>query len=214
MNRLRYRGFYRRHLPHVQPPGATIFVTFRLAGSVPRSVGESLTQEADRCRRLLQTIDDPEERRRRSYTDLNRLFGKWDAVLDAASAGPSWLGRGEVARLVADALRRGDGRDYELLAFCIMPNHVHVVVTPLQTEEGSYHSLSSIMRSLKGRSAREANLVLGRRGAFWQHENYDHVVRDEAELVRIISYVFGNPVKAGLADRSEQWEWSYSRCEL
>ena len=70
------------------------------------------------------------------------------------------------------------------------------------------------MRSLKGRTVREANLVLGRRGAFWQHENYDHVVRDEAELGRIVTYVLGNPVKAGLAARREEWEWSYCEYEL
>ena len=67
-----------------------------------------------------------------------------------------------------------------------------------------YRSLSSIMRSLNGRTAREANFALGRSGTFWEHENYDHVVRDEAELGRIITYVLGNPVKAGLADRPEE----------
>lgn len=214
MNTLRYRQSYRRHLPHIQPPGATLFVTFRLAGSVPGSAIERLSQEADRYRRVLETIGDQGERRRRSYNDLNRLFGQWDSALDQPSAGPSWLGRAEVARLVAEELHVCDGRDYDLHAFCIMPNHVHAVFTPLQTEKGTYHSLSSIMHSLKGRTAREANLVLGRRGTFWEHENYDHVVRDEVELGRIITYVLENPVKAGLADRREDWEWSYCKCEL
>jgi putative transposase len=72
---------------------------------------------------------------------------------------------------------------------------------------------TSMMRSLKGRTARYANLVPGRRGTFWQHENYDHVVRDEAELGRIIAYVLGNPVKAGLARTLAEWQWSYFKYE-
>jgi putative transposase len=214
LNMLRYKRFYRRHLPHFQPPGATLFVTYRLAGSVPRCVAERLSQEAKRRQRVLDSIGDPEERRRWCYIELNRLFGKWDAVLDGAEAGPSWLGSPKVARLVAEALHSRDGREYDLVAFCIMPNHVHVVFAPLCRVDGSYHSLSSIMRSLKGRTARQANLVPGRRGAFWQHENYDHVVRDEAELSRIITYVLENHVKAGLASSHDEWEWGYSKFAL
>ena len=56
--------------------------------------------------------------------------------------------------------------------------------------------------------------MLGRSGAFWQHENYDHVVRDEAELNRIVAYVLDNPVRAGLAQSREEWKWSYSQYEL
>jgi len=80
--------------------------------------------------------------------------------------------------------------------------------------DGSHHSVSSIMRSLKGRTARQANLVIGRRGTFWQHENYDHVVRDEGELGRIITYVLENPVKARLVQARDEWRWSYSKYEL
>jgi len=214
MGRLGYREFYRRHLPHIQPPGATLFVTFRLAGSLPESAVERLSRVAGFNRRVQEASSGPEERPRRAHTDLERLLGRWDAALDEASAAPSWLGCADVARLVAQALYAGDGCDYDLGAFCIMPNHVHAVFTPLQTREGSYRSLSSIMRSLKGRTARDANVLLGRSGAFWEHENYDHVVRDEAELDRIITYVLGNPVKAGLADRPEEWEWRYCKHRL
>jgi putative transposase len=214
VNRLRYKRFYRRQLPHHQPPGATVFVTLRLAGSVPRLESERLSKEAERWQRTLDSVADPEERRRRVYTELNRLFGKWDAVLDGARTGPSWLGHPGVASLVAKALHDHDGCEYDLLAFCIMPNHVHVVFTPLRRDDGTYHSLSSIMRALKGPTARKANLALGRSGSFWQHENYDHVVRDEAELARITAYVLDNPVKAGLTGSRGEWEWSFSNHEL
>ncbi|MBE7554915.1 MAG: transposase [Anaerolineales bacterium] len=95
-----------------------------------------------------------------------------------------------------------------------MANHVHVVYTPLRKEDDSYHALSAIMQSLKGRTASKANSLLGRRGDFWQHENYDHVVRDEAEFQRIIRYVLNNPVKAGFVQKWQDWPWTYSKYPL
>ena len=65
------------------------------------------------------------------------------------------------------------------------------------------------MKNIKSYSAREANKILGRRGSFWQAESYDHIVRDEDELERIIKYVIYNPVKAGLVDRWEDWKHTY-----
>jgi putative transposase len=190
-----------------------LFVTFRLAGSLPESVEQSLVHKGQPGGKAQGVTNDSGERSRQTYTEMRRSFARWDDALDRAEGGASWLGRADVARLMSGTLHRGDGRQYDLLAFCIMPNHVHAVFAPLRKGDGSYHSLSSIMRSLKGRSARYANLVLGRRGTFWQHENYDHVVRDEQELSRIIAYVLGNPVKAGLAQTPAEWQWSYSKYE-
>ena len=69
--------------------------------------------------------------------------------------------------------------------------------------------MTDILRLIKGSTAREANKILNRRGAFWQHESYDRVVRDEKELNRIIWYTINNPVKAGLVKNAEDWKWSY-----
>jgi len=74
--------------------------------------------------------------------------------------------------------------------------------------------VSRIMMSLKRHTAFEANKLLGRSGAFWQDESYDHVVRDREELGRIIEYVLDNPIQAGLAHSRRAWQWSYSRYEL
>ena len=70
---------------------------------------------------------------------------------------------------------------------------------------------TTIMQPLKGYTARKANRLLGRSGAFWQHESYDHVVRNASEWQRIITYVFNNPIKAGLMDQWQKWQWSYYR---
>lgn len=214
MSRLQYREYYRRHLPHIQWPGATLFVTSRLAGSIPAQLRRRLVAEAEQGEAALTRIVDPQARARQAYRQHEHFFARWDKILDAAGTGPLWLRDPQVADLVARALHHRDGRVYQLEAFCIMPNHVHVVFAPLPRDDGTYHALSVIMHSLKRHTARQANLLLGRRGTFWQDESYDHVIRDEREFRRIIRYVADNPVKAGLVTRPGEWEWSYCRYDL
>jgi len=83
-----------------------------------------------------------------------------------------------------------------------MPNHVHAIVRVFPT-----HTLSEILHSWKSYTAKEANRILRARGAFWQREYYDHLLRDEAEFERAVKYVVENPVKAGLKD----WDWVWER---
>jgi putative transposase len=106
--------------------------------------------------------------------------------------------------VVTDALDQGaaEYRLYNLLAWVIMPNHVHVVFDPLR-------DLPKITRWIKGSTARTANLLLGRTGQpFWQYESYDHCVRTSQELTRVIHYVEHNPVNAGLVKSIDDWPWS------
>ncbi|GAB4159858.1 MAG: hypothetical protein Fur0021_31170 [Candidatus Promineifilaceae bacterium] len=145
------------------------------------------------------------------YQEQNRLFGQMNRYLDSTPDGPHWLKQPAVAQAVAGSLHHRREQVYDLDTFCIMSNHVHLVFTPLPKEDNSYHSLSSIMHSLKLYTARCANTILQRSGGFWQKESYDHVVRDEAELGRIRSYVLANPVRAGLVSAWNEWEWSFSR---
>ena len=204
-----HREFYRRHLPHWQPDGATLFITFRLAGSLPQTVIAELLAERERQERALASIDDTTIRQEKAYLEERRAFGRWDQALDTIHAGPRWLGEPHIADLVGKALHYRDARVYTLVAFCIMPNHVHMVCTPLPGQNERYRPLASIMQSLKRYTAREASLALRRGGTFWQAESYDHVVRDAAELERIVSYVIHNPVKAGLVAEWEDWPWTY-----
>lgn len=158
-------------------------------------------------------------------------FRKFERTLDCAGSGPVWLKDDRIAKAVAESLHYRDGKVYCLDAYCIMSNHVHAVFTPLpmqssrtdvfnsaegtaQTEDLCYNSLSSIMMSLKGYTAHKANRLLGRSGAFWHRESYDRVVRDANEWQRIIKYVLNNPVKAGLVDSWEKWQWSYCRYNI
>lgn len=209
MNTLEYQLSYSRHLPHIQPPGATLFVTFRLAGSIPLAVQRALLAEAAASEKRLSQIGNTAERQRLTYEEHKRLFGRWDAVLDRAETGPRWLGEPQIAQLVQESLHYRDGKVYDLDAFCIMSNHVHVLFTPLPESEERYYALPAIMQSLKGFTARQANVLLGRDGQFWQHESYDHIVRNERERQRIRRYILQNPVKAGLVRSWDEWPWSF-----
>ncbi|HRO25731.1 MAG TPA: hypothetical protein PLR07_15695, partial [Promineifilum sp.] len=192
MNQYDYRPDYRRNLPHYQPRGAILFVTFRLAGSIPIVVLQRLKAEAEaREQRIRQAGDGPEQQRL-LYEERKRQFGRWDDVLDEAKEGPHWLREPRIAAIVYDALCYRDGRVYDLDVFCIMPNHVHAVFAPLVKEDGTYHPLQTIMHSLKRYTAGQGNDALGREGAFWQHESYDHVVRNPDEWGRIVNYVLHN----------------------
>lgn len=145
-------------------------------------------------------------------------------MLDQAETGPRWLAEPAVADLVADALHKPDGSRYDLFNFTIMSNHVHVVFQHLPVEQDSSrlgegrakarsttseYVVTDIFRLIKGATAYENNKTLGRTGAFWQHESYDHVIRDALELERTIWYVLYNPVKAHLVDDWKLWKWTY-----
>ena len=206
---LDYRIRYRRNLPHIQPGNATLFVTFRLAGSLPRHVVDKLKKEDERRMEKVMEMSDPERLEQEMYVEHKRRFGRWDHALDHSEHGPRWLGQPEIAKLVWDSMHFLDGSRYALDTFTLMPNHVHAVFTPLATPDGSYHALPAIMHSLKSYTSGEANKILNRSGQFWFPESFDHSVRDEPELCRIIQYVINNPKKAGLVRDWRDWEWTY-----
>jgi len=212
MDTLEYRLFHRRHLPHYQPEGAIFFITFRLAGSLPQEALARLLEEAEATAKVLDGLIDADARLCQADLAQRRMFDKWDTALADGKYGPLWLQEHGIASLVADALHYRNGSVYELHAYCIMPNHVHLVCTPLRTANG-YVSLSSILHSLKSYTAHQANQHIGRNGEFWQHESYDHMVRSDAELRRVIEYVINNPVKANLVPDWESWEWTYCKMD-
>jgi len=122
-----------------------------------------------------------------------------DRYLDITREGPQWLTKPEIAKIVEDSLSVAN---CALHAYVIMPNHVHVLLTP-------GISPSKLMQHIKGKSAREANKILQMSGrSFWQHESYDHMVRTPEEFTKIKSYIENNPVKAGLALTPDAYRWS------
>ena len=232
MSHFDHKPFYRRDLPHIQPPGETFFVTFNLAGSLPRNVlqqwkaekrlleaEKSHVQELKRASHDRANGDITSDQKQKHHEWNRRWFRQFETALDSAQIGPLWLKDERIAKEVAESLHYRDGKVYRLDAYCIMANHVHVVFAPLaiqpseepQTNSLLYNTLASIMQSLKGYTAYKANRPLGRSGAFWHRESYDHSVRNTSEWKRTVTYVLNNPVKAGLTEDLEEWQWSYCR---
>jgi REP element-mobilizing transposase RayT len=173
-----------RHLPHWRQNGVTYFVTFRLADSLPNAVYSNWRQERETALRLAQQ---PQE------AIIENFRERLESCLDEAQ-GECWLKNPEVAEIVEQALRHFDGERYFLGSYVIMPNHIHALVRPVME-----HKLSEILHSWKSFTAKEANKLLGREGAFWQDESFDHIVRDEESLEKFGRYIQENPMKAGLA---------------
>ena len=175
---------HERRLPHWDLVGQPLFVTFRLHGTLP--AGRMFPPA------LLTT---------------GKRFVTMDRILDKGDIGPRYLGTPEIAGLMVACIRDGEQRfkRYELHSFVVMPNHVHLLVTP---------SLAATkwLGPLKGFTAHEANRILERSGQpFWQDESYDHLVTSEAGLERVRYYIESNPVKAGLVARAEDFPWSSAK---
>ncbi len=211
LNQFDYQPSYRRNLPHIQPRGATFFVTFRLAGSLPQSVILDCQRERQWLTHLQETNHSHYRRVREEFE--RAWFTKFERILDRSVLGPVWLQDDRIAAIVAEALHYRHRRIYRLDAFTIMPNHVHAVIKPLHkvTSGDTYQALSSIMQSLKGYTSYKCNRLLGREGAFWAHESFDHWIRDANEWQRTVSYVLNNPVKARYVAHWQDWKWNYRR---
>lgn len=201
----------RRHLPHWDVPDAAYFVTTCLAGSIPAQGYLDLRQyRADLDRRETPPGKTKEEWQR----DKRKLhFARVEDWLDQKPANRALADEG-LARIVAESIFRFAGIRYDLLAFVIMSSHVHWLFQPIKEwvatlPDGIPTPRERIMYSMKRYTANRCNLLRGVRGApFWQDESYDHWVRDVEELERIILYIEGNPLKAGLVDSPEKWSFS------
>ncbi len=213
--------FFKRKLPHYHARNATYFITFRLAGSLPVAAWIKLREEYELEQRLLANQFHGEALHEERYKSQKRYFARFDALLDSAQAGPRWLAEPQIADIVARQIHVLHPKEYCLYAYCIMCNHVHLLIDqqdipePPRPPNGKhYTALSRAMRSLKGISGYNCVQALGCKGAFWQHESYDHIVRNEKEFERILNYIVNNPVKAGLAQRWDEWKYTYINPEL
>jgi 1-hydroxy-2-methyl-2-(E)-butenyl 4-diphosphate synthase len=189
------------HLPHWRISGATYAVTFRTKDSLPSSVLEEY-----RCKReiLLERVAMVMKSAgsRDATRELLPIRAELELLTETiiepalhAAEGPHPLSDPNIAQAVCDALKFFDGDRYDLLAWSVMPNHVHAVLAP---REG--HELEKIVQSWKMHTAKEANRILGKNGTFWQEEYYDHIVRDGEDLKHQVRYVLNNPTKGRASD--------------
>ena len=177
---------YSRELPHWRQRGCTYFVTFRLADSVPQEVLQQWKREHEEWRQQHTGVLSAEETRQYHARFIDR-FHQW---LDAGH-GDCWLRQPQLSGIVETALQHFAGLRYQLGAYVVMPNHVHVLVTPL-----GEHDLSDILHSWKSFTAHQINRAVGRSGQLWQDESFDHVVRNAGTLAAFEEYIRRNPTAA------------------
>ena len=169
----------RGYLPHFDAPGMQQHIVIGLADAAPHL---QLAPALDAKARVLAL----------------------DALLDAGH-GERLLADPRCASIVQDELLHHDSERYRLLAWCIMPNHVHVVI-----EQNT--DLAGIVRRWKSWTARAINRALDRQGQVWRRDYFDRFARNEQHLSTMIWYVEQNPVAAGLAFEAAAWPWSSAGC--
>ena len=180
----RSRGF----MPHFDGDNVPQFVTYRLAGTLPKDVLEKFKRQFESGSiteiEYHELVDD--------YLDGNR--------------GIAFLRIAKVATVIEENLLRFDKVKYKLHAWVIMPNHVHVLFTPIHG-----YKLGAIVHSMKSYSANRANSLLGRSGKFWAREYFDRYIRDGRHFSNCLRYIHNNPVKAGLCAEAADWAFSSAR---
>ena len=152
------------HLPHVDIKGYYQFITFRTYDSL------------DDYLKKLYNLDKP-NRQKQQYIDNYLDNSKNGAYLN-----------GKILKYLYDFFRKNDKKLYELIAFCIMPNHIHLLFKPLD-------GLSIVMQKIKGITAKEINAMLGRKSKFWANDYYDRAIRDEKHFLTVYEYIKNNPLK-------------------
>jgi len=186
---------HKRNLPHWEQQGKLYFVTWRQADSIAKEKREQLHRERDA---FIAAYGDPAKVRlspeelRRYHQLFSERVQRW---LDAGY-GSCVLRRPEAREVMRTALHHFDGQRYKLGSFAIAGNHVHVLVAPVPGIE-----LSSVMHSWKSYTAKAINKALGRSGTLWRDESYDHLVRNEASLYRISSYIHAHEAQRGYVER-------------
>ena len=202
------KTIYKRHLPHYHFPNEILFITFRLANSLPEKVIYELKNEQLKEEKIILGMKVSDSKLKELiYNSKKIYFNKFDCILNINTYGPKWLQIEQIANIIKEAIHYRDKKEYNLFSYCIMPNHVHVVLENNNQNKSFYR----VMQSLKRYTARKSNEVLGISDKpFWHHESYDHIVRDERELERIIKYIIYNPVKAGLVNNIKDWKYNFN----
>ena len=181
-----FLGWHERgHLPHCDRPGLTQFLTFRLADSLP-------AEKRQEWEHLL-AIEESREKQRKLEEYLDR------------GAGRCLLRDAQIAGLVEKAILFHNGQRFQLLAWVVMPNHVHVL---LRVQD---FPLSRIVQNWKSITAVQVNQMLHRQGSFWQPEYWERFMRNLEQVHKAVHYIEHNPVKARLCESPLDWSHSSAR---
>lgn len=184
----------RGYLPHWDFENSVQAITFRLADSLPLDVLKRWKRELND---QLESPDSGESNK--AQAELRRLIAEYED----AGHGECLLGDPECASIVQKQLIASHETTCKLIEWCVMPNHVHVLVKLIRETP-----LHEIVKRWKAVSAIEMNRMLGRGGSLWMVDYHDRFIRDMDHFHNARAYIRRNPVKAGLCEKPEGWPWS------
>jgi len=198
---------YWSHGPHYQFRDSIVFITWRVAGTLPAHILE-LFQQLKATETERDTIWDLEKIQAENAR-LFRLYQEYDQELAHWQTPGFFLNDAALASILTQAFHFYNGKKYELHAYCVMSNHVHLLIRALRRENGEYYLIADLIRGLKRYTAHELNKLWGKSGQFWDDYYFDRIIRDEHNYFAVVEYILNNPVKAGLASKRELWRDSY-----
>ena len=198
---------YWSHGPHFQSHDSIVFITWRLAGTLPAHVLD-LFRKLKATETELETIQDLKKVKDENAR-LFRLYQEYDQELANWQTPGFSLNDEELASILTKAFHFSAGKKYELHAYCVMSNHVHLLIKALKRENGDYYHIADLIRAIKRYTAYEINKLLGKGGQLWDDYYFDRIIRNERNYIAVVEYILNNPVAAGLVSRSEDWRDSF-----
>ena len=198
---------HRRFLPHYQEQERLFSVSWRREGSLAKPVLQMIEQMRTLSDRLAEAKED--DQRQKLALEYRNKLEDYDHQLGVYHDNGIQLTENQVAEIIGSSFRFYDGKDYILVAYCIMPNHIHLLIKPLLDEEGEFHHLSEIVRKLKSFTARQILKLYPGEKKLWRADYFDRFIRGESDYWHTVEYILNNPVKALLVKRWEDWPWSF-----
>ena len=196
---------HRSHGPHLQFTDSILFITWRLAFTLPQHVMQLFNEI--RSNKEYQELQLKELKQSNSY--IFAKFWEYDEALGKLPQLGFSLNDTQIAEILRNTMHYYNGKTYDLYAFCIMSNHVHLVVRALKKEDEPNYEVDQIVQSIKKYSSKQINEFRGRTGQIWDNFYFDRIIRDEENFYDVMNYVLNNPVKAGLVDSAGKWRDSY-----
>ena len=200
---------YTRILPHIQPLNETFFITFRLYNSLPKKVIQSFMEEKNISNNKIEkTTNNPKIKKEQLYKNSKQFFINFDELLHKYQNKNDLLLKNSLADIVKNSLHYYDNKNYNLISYCIMTNHVHLLISEVNIQ------LFKILQSIKSFTAKQINKKINSTGKIWQRESYDHIVRENTNINNYVNYILQNPVKAGLVSNTKDWKYNYFNDDL
>ena len=195
-----------RKIPHIQLRERIISINWKLDFVLPYAI----RVKEEKLRSFLRKIKKEDGvNREKEYKSFMKDMENWDNFIASIKCEGITLTEPGIAQIIQSTFNFYDNKLYDLHCYCIMPNHIHLLIKPLTDEKGESYHLSDIIKRIKTYTAKMINQELKRTGKVWEDDYFDRIIRNEQDYYNVINYYLKNPVKAGLVDYIKDWEYSY-----